>query len=93
MAPAEREQGRRRRCTPAEVTAALAVLEPAGEHIAAADWPANLHGLDQPGLYSWWTDALGANDLERGLESELLPGRIYAGLTGATKWPSGKWAR
>jgi hypothetical protein len=33
---------------------------------------------------------LGANDLERGLESELLPGRIYAGLTGATKWPSDK---
>jgi hypothetical protein len=42
------------------------------------------------GLYSWWIDRPGATDLTTGLELDLEPGRIYAGLTGATKWPSGK---
>jgi hypothetical protein len=88
MAPADGNE-RRRFCTPKEVSAALAVLEP-GERIAAADWPAKLERLDEPGLYSWWVGLAGAHDLERGLETELSPGRMYAGLTGATKWPSGK---
>ena len=33
---------------------------------------------------------MGADDLQQGLGIELVLGRIYAGLTGATKWPSGK---
>ena len=61
--------------------------------IAAADWPAawpaGAGGLDGPGMYPWWTDRAGADDLARGLGAELVPGRIYAGQTGATKWPSG----
>jgi hypothetical protein len=88
MAPAEPDD-RRRRCTSGEVAAALAVLEP-GTRIAAAHWPPVLQGFDQPGLYSWWVDRTGAHELEEGLGIALSLGRIYAGLTGATKWPSGK---
>ena len=42
------------------------------------------------GLYSWWTDAAGAHDLSDGLGHLVPEGLIYAGQTGATKWPSGK---
>lgn len=44
---------------------------------------------DRPGLYSWWVDEEGAEDLSRGLALEVKPGLIYAGLAGATRWPSG----
>lgn len=44
---------------------------------------------DSPGLYSWWVDEEGADDLSRGLGLEVNPGLIYAGLAGATRWPSG----
>jgi len=51
-------------------------------------------GLTMPGLYSWWVDPAGAADLTRGLElpepDALSEGLIYAGLAGATRWPSGK---
>src|SRR5947199_276794 len=83
-------QPRRQLCTPDEVTAALPVLDAGAERIRATEWPGTLAGLDQPGLYSWWTDAAGAAVLSDGLRIDLPPGRIYAGLTGATKWPSGK---
>ncbi|USI91689.1 DUF6884 domain-containing protein [Rhodococcus pyridinivorans] len=43
-----------------------------------------------PGLYSWWVDAEGAADLAAGLGETIAPGLIYAGLAGATRWPSGK---
>ena len=55
--------------------------------------------LRVPGLYSWWVDPAGAADLSAGLGSSLDPGLIYAGLAGATRWPSGRpstntlWAR
>ncbi|MGY4653773.1 DUF6884 domain-containing protein [Mycobacterium sp. URHB0021] len=44
---------------------------------------------DRPGLYSWWVDDEGADDLSRGLGLEVGAGLIYAGLAGATRWPSG----
>jgi hypothetical protein len=43
-----------------------------------------------PGLYSWWVDPEGAVDLSTGLGLSLHPGLIYAGLAGATRWPSGR---
>lgn len=46
--------------------------------------------VDQPGLYSWWVDQAGAQDLSRGLGLSIDCGLIYAGLAGATRWPSGK---
>lgn len=45
---------------------------------------------DRPGLYSWWVDDVGAAALSRGLGLPLEPGLIYAGLAGATRWPSGE---
>jgi hypothetical protein len=47
-------------------------------------------GLDRPGLYSWWVDEVGADDLAQGLGLPVSHGLIYAGLAGATRWPSGK---
>lgn len=47
-------------------------------------------GLKVPGLYSWWVDSTGASDLSAGLELPPEPGLIYAGLAGATRWPSGR---
>lgn len=46
--------------------------------------------LRVPGLYSWWVDPAGAVDLSTGLGLSLDPGLIYAGLAGATRWPSGR---
>jgi hypothetical protein len=46
--------------------------------------------VDQPGLYSWWVDQAGAEDLSRGLGLLVECGLIYAGLAGVTRWPSGK---
>jgi hypothetical protein len=42
-------------------------------------------GLLVPGLYSWWVDGQGANDLTAGLGERIAPGLIYAGLAGATR--------
>jgi hypothetical protein len=47
-------------------------------------------GWTVPGLYSWWVDAAGAEDLTAGLGLPLNAGLIYAGLAGATRWPSGR---
>jgi hypothetical protein len=46
-------------------------------------------GLKVPGLYSWWVDQAGADDLAAGLKHRVNGGLIYAGLAGATRWPSG----
>jgi hypothetical protein len=46
--------------------------------------------LDAPGLYSWWVDGPGARDLSAGLGYVVAEGMIYAGLAGATRWPSGR---
>lgn len=47
-------------------------------------------GLRCPGLYSWWVDERGAEDLSLGLECAIPSGLVYAGLAGATRWPSGR---
>ena len=84
------DRPRRRTATSAEVRRALRDLDGAPTRIAAADWLGAARGLDQAGLYSWWVDASGATDLTEGLGCRVRAGRIYAGQTGATKWPSGK---
>jgi hypothetical protein len=45
---------------------------------------------DRPGLYSWWVDEVGGAALSRGLGLPVEAGLIYAGLAGATRWPSGQ---
>jgi hypothetical protein len=47
-------------------------------------------GLRVPGLYSWWVDEAGAGDLAAGLGHRVESGLVYAGLAGATRWPSGQ---
>ncbi len=81
---------RQRPATSEEVAAALDALDRDPLIVSASAWSSGLAGLDRPGLYSWWVDAQGAEMLSRGLGHAVVPGRIYAGLTGATKWPSGK---
>jgi hypothetical protein len=58
------------------------------EFLAAGAMAAN-----SPGLYSWWIDDGGAADVSRGLGLPFEPGLIYAGLAGATRWPSGTRSR
>jgi hypothetical protein len=77
-------------CTDEDVSRALDALDRAPVIVSAAECPAGLDDLDQPGLYSWWVDQSGAADLAAALDQELRAGRIYAGQTGATKWPSGR---
>ena len=48
---------------------------------------------NRPGLYSWWVDESGAATLSEGLGMSVGPGLIYAGLAGATRWPSGQRSR
>jgi hypothetical protein len=54
-----------------------------------ATFPRDVASAGQPGLYSWWCDAQGLAQLGAALDAELPP-LIYAGLAGATKWPSGR---
>lgn len=79
---------RLRLATDDEVEAALNDLHRQAHKVRAAEWPGVLTGLDAPGLYSWWVDHAGARDLTTGL-GPLHADLVYAGQTGATKWPSG----
>ena len=81
---------RRCRCTSAEVHRALAALDCEAIRLPAREWPGGLRDLDQPGMYSWWVAPAGAHHLSEGMGYTIAGGRIYAGQTGATKWPSGK---
>ena len=73
-----------------DVRNAIADLAGAPTLVSARDWPAGVTCLDRPGLYAWCVDAAGAADLARGLGFAVDAGCIYAGLAGATWWPSGK---
>ncbi|MGH2910690.1 MAG: DUF6884 domain-containing protein, partial [Solirubrobacteraceae bacterium] len=72
-----------------EFKAAVRALDGAPTRVPARHWPHGLANLDRPGLYSWWVDEDGAEHLSEGLSHLVPPGRIYAGQTGATRWPSG----
>lgn len=50
----------------------------------------NRTALERPGLYSWWVDGPGADDLTAGLGLPVAAGLVYAGQAGATRWPSGR---
>lgn len=66
-------------------------LTDAGAALTPSEFRARGPGPVQvPGLYSWWVDEDGAGGLSSGLDAVLRPGLIYAGLAGATRWPSGR---
>jgi len=82
--------GRAPKCQENDILTALDDLDVSPTLVPARDWPAGVMCLDRPGLYAWVVDDAGAADLSRGLGLTVDPGRIYAGLAGATWWPSGK---
>ena len=47
-------------------------------------------GLRLPGMYSWWVDEAGSQELTVGIGRGIAPGLIYAGLAGATRSRSGR---
>ena len=73
------------RCSAADVEHALAQLtleRAVAAHVIAPP--------TAPGLYAWFADAPGAADLSASIDVPIPVGLIYAGQTGATKWPSGR---
>ncbi|CCG04349.1 conserved protein of unknown function [Blastococcus saxobsidens DD2] len=40
---------------------------------------------DRPGLYTWWADTQGADDLSAGLGHRVAPGLVYAGRVGGIR--------
>lgn len=75
--------------SPAEVDHIVALLQDHSNTVRAGDFPSNPAAVKQPGLYAWWADEDGRAVLATGLGCTLDP-LIYAGLAGASKWPSGK---
>jgi hypothetical protein len=51
--------------------------------VRATSWPGSL-AIAGAGLYTWWADASGAQDLTDGLGARVATGLIYAGQTGGT---------
>ncbi len=75
----------------ADTASVVALLRDPSRALTPAEFLASAgEGWRTPGLYSWWVDASGAADLTAGLGIPVAPGLIYAGLAGATRWPSGK---
>ena len=59
--------------------------------IPASEWPGELgERTAEAGLYAWYVYGPGSEVLRAGLGHPVRPGLLYAGQTGATKWPSGK---
>lgn len=81
---------RRRRASSAELDGALDALDRHPTLIPVCDWPPANEAIDLPGMYTWWVDTAGARTLSSAIGVQIPAGRIYAGLTGATKWPSGR---
>jgi hypothetical protein len=52
-------------------------------------FPMDRAAAARPGLYAWWADEHARSTLGAVLVSEL-PGLLYVGQAGATRWPSGK---
>lgn len=73
----------------AEVDRLVALLRDRSNAVRAGDFPADPAVAKLPGLYAWWADEDGRAILAAGLGCTLDP-LIYAGLAGATHWPSGK---
>jgi hypothetical protein len=59
-------------------------LESSGARVAADSFPIPGQPVDDAGLYSWWVDREGAEDLTHGLGTPVHDGLIYAGQTGAS---------
>lgn len=74
---------------PADVDHVVGFLQDRSNALPIGDFPVDPALAKQPGLYAWWADEDGLSALDSGLGCVLDP-LIYAGLAGATHWPSGK---
>ena len=76
---------------PADPSAATAALRDLAAGIRPSDLvAAGRRSYPTPGLYSWWVDSAGAEQLSAGLGHTIEPGLIYAGLAGADRTVSGR---
>jgi uncharacterized protein DUF6884/GIY-YIG catalytic domain-containing protein len=64
------------------------LLDPAHAVAPAAFLAAGRAAADRPGLYSWWVDATGADELTSGLGHSVEAGLVYAGRAGGIR-PNG----
>ncbi|MGY1709091.1 DUF6884 domain-containing protein [Geodermatophilus sp. SYSU D00758] len=64
------------------------LLDPANAAAPTAFLAAGRAAADRPGLYSWWVDAAGADELTAGLGHPVEPGLVYAGRAGGIR-PNG----
>jgi hypothetical protein len=70
----------------AEIDRAIVALADA-KPLSAVDFPWGRTDLQRPGLYAWWVDRPGAEDL--GMSASGDRTLVYVGQAGATRWPSG----
>lgn len=75
--------------TQSDLERALDALQTEAVRVALANYE-SLRDISRPGLYSWWVDASGADQVSSGLGATINVGLIYVGQAGATQWPSGK---
>lgn len=80
---------RRQQPAPAEVEAAVMTLTDGSAARSPTGFPWGRRDLASAGLYAWFIDDVGAEQLSHGLGQPVLPGLVYAGQAGATAWPSG----
>lgn len=69
---------------PVTVDQAAAVLGDGSRALPAREFPWPNVDLHWPGLYSWWVDEAGAEQVSHGLGHSVAPGLLYAGQAGAT---------
>lgn len=77
------------RPAPSDLDAALEALHREPVKVELPHYQ-SLRDISRPGLYSWWVDESGAQQVSRGLQATVKAGLIYVGQAGATQWPSGK---
>jgi hypothetical protein len=81
----------RSRIAPSEhVEAAVEALTRSGDARRPEELRTDQPVWARPGLYAWWVDEAGRQELSDTLGVGALPHLIYAGQTGATAWPSGR---
>nr|MDT0664437.1 hypothetical protein [Micromonospora sp. DSM 115978] len=91
--PTPAQDGDSRPTTAGDAAALVAALTDLARRRTPAEFlAADRRELNLPGLYTWWVDETGAIELTAGLGYVGVPGLVYAGQAGATRWPSGRVA-
>lgn len=78
-----------KRAEPEALSEVQRILTDETNSCSPALFPVNPVVATNPGLYSWWADETARHLIGEVLRCDIPP-LIYAGQSGATKWPSGK---